>query len=62
MLIPEGLLDWIEVVVARKTLDRRQGRAVGCYRKHKARLDDLAITLDRTGPAITCHAANVSSG
>src|SRR5437762_4916569 len=62
MLVPEGLLDRVQLTIFGHALNRRQALALGLDRKHRAALDGFAVDQDRAGAALARVAADVSAG
>src|SRR2546427_219216 len=62
VLLPEALLDRMQLAVLREALDRRDGGAVGLDREHRARLHRLAVHEDHARAALARVAADVGSG
>src|SRR5207249_7573034 len=52
VLLPEALLDRVQLAVLRETLDCQDGRTVGLDREHRARLHRLAAEEDRARAAL----------
>ena len=62
VLIPEGLLDRVELIAVGHALDRREVAALGLDGEHRAALDRLAVHVDRARAALAGVAADVRSG
>jgi len=62
MVVPEGLLERMQLVLGRKALDRGEGDPVSLHREHGARFDGLPVHVDRAGAAVGCVAAHVRAG
>ena len=63
MLRPEPFLERVERAVrGLHPLDRRDARAVGLDREHRAALDRLAVDRDGAGAALARVAADVGAG
>ncbi len=62
MVVPEGLLDRMELAVRGHALDRGDLRAVGLHGQDRARLHGLAVQVDRAGAAVGRVAAHVGAG
>src|ERR1051326_5910733 len=62
VLIPEGLLDRVELTVFGHAFDGREVAAVGLDREHRAALHGLAVDVDRAGAPLAGVAADVRSG
>ena len=62
VLVPEGLLEWMEVRAPRHPLDGLDAAPVGLDREHRARLGALAVDVDRAGAAVARVAADVRAG
>ncbi len=61
MLIPEGLLDRVQLAVLGQALDRRQAAALGLDGEHGAALDRLAVDQDRARAALARIASDMSA-
>jgi len=62
VLVPEGLLDRVQLAILGHALDRGQALALGLDGEHRAALHRLAVDVDRAGAALTCIAADVRPG
>src|SRR5712691_3568656 len=62
VLVPERLLQWMQLPVGGKTFDRHHGRPVGLNGEDRAGLDRLPIDEDRTRAALAGVAADVGAG
>ncbi len=62
MLVPEGLLDRVQLAVFGHALDRLQVLALGLDGEHRAALHRLAVDQDRAGAALARVAADVRAG
>src|SRR5438552_12852930 len=62
VLLPEPLLDRVQLAVLRETLDGQDGRTVGLDREHRARLHRLAAEEDRARAALARVATDVCPG
>src|SRR5207245_3620475 len=62
MLVPEGLLQRVQLAPHGQALDGRDLGAVGLHGKDGARLDAVAVHLDGTGPAAAGGARDVGAG
>ena len=62
VLLPEGLLQWVEPALRRQSLDGRDRRAVGLHRQHGAALDGHAVDDHGAGAALAGVAADVGAG
>ena len=59
MLVPEGLLDGVQLVAVRQTFDGHDLTAFGLDGEHGAGLDGLAVDDHRAGAALAGVAAHV---
>src|SRR5256886_16464475 len=59
VLVPEGLLDRVQLAIFGHALDRRQALALGLDGEHRAALHRLAVDVDRAGAALAGIAADV---
>src|SRR5229473_521179 len=62
VLVPECLLQWMELAVLGHALDRGDVSTLGLDGEHRAALDRLAVDQDRAGAALTGVAADVGAG
>src|SRR5260370_37760207 len=62
VLVPERLLDRVQLAVFGHALDRGQALALGLDRKHGAALDGFAVDQDRARAALARVAADTASG
>src|ERR1700686_681002 len=62
MLVPERLLQRMQLAVLRHPLDRREAFAFGLDGEHRAALDRLAVDQDRAGAALAGVTADVRAG
>ena len=62
VIVPEGLLQRMQLVLGGEPLDRSQRRAVGLHCEHRARLHGQAVHVDRASSAVGRVAANVRPG
>src|SRR5262245_8738985 len=62
VMLPERLLQRMQLAVRREALDRRDLAAVGLDREHGARLDRVPVQLDRAGAADGRVAADLRTG
>src|SRR5258706_1713773 len=62
VLVPEGLLDRVELITFGHAFDGREAAAVCLDGEHRAALDRLAVDVDRARAALAGVAADVRSG
>src|SRR5229473_322897 len=62
VLLPEGVLDRVQLAVLGHAFDRGDLRAVGLDGQHGAGLHGLAVQMDDAGPALARVAAHVRAG
>src|SRR6266566_352474 len=62
VLVPESLLDRVELITLGHAFDGRKAAAVRLDGEHRAALDRLAVDVDRAGAALAGVAADVRSG
>ena len=62
VMLPEGLLQRMEIAVRRQPFDRLDRRAVGLNREQKAGPDRCAVEADGAGSAHAMLAADVRAG
>src|SRR3989440_8188462 len=62
VVLPEGLLERMELAALRETLDRLELAAVGLDREHGARLHRVTVQVDRAGAAQGRVAADLRPG
>src|SRR6266568_4468808 len=62
VLVPEGLLDRVELIALGHAFNGREAAAVGLDGEHRAALDRLAVHVDRACAALAGVAADVRSG
>src|SRR5579859_1818490 len=62
VLVPESLLDGVQLIAVGHALDGREVAAVGLDGEHRAALDRLAVHVDRARAALAGVAADVRSG
>src|SRR5690606_37388963 len=62
VLLPEAFLDRVQLAVLGHALDRRDLSTISLDRQDGARLDRLAVQMDRAGAALAGVAANVRAG
>ena len=62
VLLPEPLLDGVELVACREALHRRDGMTIRLNGEHGARFHGFAVQQDGTGAADGSFAADVGTG
>src|SRR2546430_6584458 len=62
VLVPEGLLDRVQLAILGQALDRGQALALGLDGEHRAALHRLAVDVDCAGAALACIAPDVRPG
>jgi hypothetical protein len=61
MLLPEALLQWVQLAILRQALDRGNLGTIGLHREDSAAFHALAIDMDNAGSTLAGIAADMGA-